>query len=242
MKEYFFEEKDKVYIFDDKKGLIVENNKDNNMDIFKTQNNIEFIEKTINEEKNIKNNLQALKKTMKSQSIILGILVSILLCVLLPLVTITTSIPNLLIILLFSGSISLMPFVGIKEYNDLKKKILAKEIYINELNNELEEEKSILNIFKLDSKAKYANNDITVRNDIKPSNLLNELKRKKELIMDFYHNKKYYIELYKKGKINELVVIYNYNNDDIDFINCLIKELGVEDNKSKQKQKRKCIN
>jgi len=238
MKEYFYEESDKVYIVDDKEGLIIENNKDNNIQIFKTENNIEFIEKTIKEEKNIKNYFEESKKYMKMQRIALSILVSILICFLGVLTIKATSILQLVSILLFSGGVALVPFVGINEYNDLKKKILSKEKYINELTNELEEEKSLLNILKSDSKVKNTDNGITIKEEIKPSNLLNDLKRKKKLIIDFYNNEKEYIEFYKKGKLKDLGVIYNYNNNDIDFIKCLINELDVENNKSKQKQKK----
>lgn len=239
MKEYFYEKDNKAYIIDDKKGIIIEDAKDNTEEILIVENNIEKIENILKDTNEKKIVQSYFLKNISKKGKILTIILSVALIIILGLANIyLTGIQMLPMILL---SVFMIGFYGIEMFNDrgIKGQIKSCDIYINELEKELEKEKERCKTLKNKSKDKIV--DSTIIKKIPKGEIIDNLKRKKELINDYIINNKKYISAYNDNKFYNLFEegIYQYNENDIEFIKFLIEEDLNTQEKTNEKSKAK---
>lgn len=236
MKEYFYEKDNKVYIMDDKQGLIVEDSKNNTEEILITQNNIEELECEINDSKENKERILESKKGDIPKAVILTVL-----CLFGLVIALGTGIEKLPIIIIIASSLfAAFPIIYINDIIKYKRYIEMYDTYIKELEIELEKENEKLNF--LNKVAKNKTVDYTAIKEISKSEIIENLNYKKVLIKDYIKNRKKYISSFKDGSLNNLLKSNNYDVCDINFINYLIEEELKNENTNsnkKAKQKRK---
>ena len=234
MKEYFYEKDNKAYIIDDAEGIIVQDAKDNIEETLIVQNNIEEIELEIKESKENKKNMEILAKSEKKRNIIASIFSAFGIFVTLHFA--------FEIMPVFSSFVCaayvLVLTVGFKEYKNHKKQIKLFETYSKELEIELENENEKLKVLKLDAKDKIV--ESTIIKEVPKSDIKENLNIKKELIIEYFNNRKKYLSAFKENNLNNLLQSNNYSQSDIEFIKCLIEEdLKNENINSKKKEKQK---
>ena len=236
MKEYFYEKDNKTYIIDDEQGLIVEDSKNNTEETLITQNNIEELEFNINDSKENKERLEESVKGNIPKAIIITLL-SLLGIAFTMYVLLDNSI---ILSILASGLIATFSSVYIDDIVKDKKRIKMYNIYIKELEKDLEKENEKLNFLKKNSKNKVVG--YTAIKEIPKSEIIETLNDKKTVIQDYIKNRKKYISLFKEGSLNTLLKSKDYDVCDINFINYLIEEeLTNKDTKSNKKSKQKTL-
>ena len=237
MKEYFYEKDNKAYIIDDEKGIIVEDTKDNTEETLIVQNNIEEIEGQIEEANEEKEQNIRSQKICKTSCIIIRIssILGLPLIIYLKIFTGTNFIPVMICALL----LIINTVLSISNYSN-KTDIKFSEIYIKKLQEELEKENKKLKTLKEKAKAKIVESTIIKR--VPKSEMIQDLERKKELIMKYFDRRRKYVSSYKNDTLDNLLQSNNYSQGDIQFIKYLIEEdLKNENINSKKKNKTKTL-
>ena len=237
MKEYFYEKDNKSYIIDDEKGIIVEDTKDNTEETLIVQNNIEEIEGQIEEANEEKEQNIRSQKICKTSCIIIRIssILGLPLIIYLKIFTGTIFIPVMICALL----LIINTVLSISNYSN-KTDIKFSEIYIKKLQEQLEKENKKLKTLKEKAKAKIVESTIIKR--VPKSEMIQDLERKKELIMKYFDRRRKYVSSYKNDTLDNLLQSNNYSQGDIQFIKYLIEEdLKNENINSKKKNKTKTL-
>lgn len=237
MKEYFYEKDNKAYIIDDEKGIIVEDAKDNTEETLIVQNNIEEIEGQIEEANEEKEQNIRSQEICKTSCIIIRIssILGLPLIIYLTIFTGTIFIPVMICALL----LIINTVLSISNYSN-KTDIKFSEIYIKKLQEELEKENKKLKTLKEKAKAKIVESTIIKR--VPKSEMIQDLERKKELIMKYFDRRRKYVSSYKNDTLDNLLQSNNYSQGDIQFIKYLIEEdLKNENINSKKKNKTKTL-
>lgn len=229
MKEYFYEKDNKAYIIDNEKGLIVEDLKDNIEETLIAQNNIERIMNELEDTKINKSNMEIFTKKEMKKNLIASFVA--LFMILGTLVVSHNAIPPFCA--LVSSAYVLVISIAYKEYFEHKRSINQYSAYIKELEKELEKESEKLK--KMQETAKHKKVESTEIKPVPKGKVIENLNRKKYLIIDYFENRKKYIAFFEEGFLDLILKENDYKDNDIEFI----KKLIEEDLNNKQTAKKK---
>lgn len=222
MKEYFYEKDNKAIIIDDKKGIIIEDAKDNTEEILITENNIEQIEAVLNDANEKKLVQSYFLRTASKGGKIFTVLMSIALLGVIGIASTYLAFNEMLPMILLS--VFTIGFCNIAMFNnkDIKHRVMCYDMYIKELEKELEKENTKYKTLKSKSKDKIV--ESTMIKEIPKNEMIDNLKRKKELISDYIKNNKKYVSAYNNNEIYAMLRKKDYSESDIEFIKFLIEE------------------
>lgn len=221
-------------------GLEKRKNTSNILDILEVENNIEEIvelkvdvsDEHAKERSNLIEKIYVKNHLLSSGSI--TVIITILMSIIYNIPTAMVLLPT--VFLSASVVYCLCSPLLIKKASKLQNSIKAKQQEI--LENELENETQKLKQLNKESKV-VIEKDLTKMNnifEIERTELIDDLKRKLELIKDYQLNKEEYIEYSKDHFISIKLRNKGYSENDINFIQTLIKEdLKLEKDNKKQK-------
>lgn len=238
MKEYYYEKDNKAYIIDDNEGIIIEDAKDNTEETLIVENNIEQIEDLIKVAMDKKDVMEYHKNSTHKKTMILIILCLILMVVTLGWASTYMTLSELGPMLFVSGFVFILPVAIALSDMDLNKDIKYSNIYIEELKQELEKENEKFKSLKASAKNKIV--ESSEIKEIPKSEIIENLKRKKDLITNYFNHRKKYISSYKDNTLDDLFKLHNYSESDIKLVKSLIEEdLKNENVKTDKKSKQK---
>lgn len=225
-KEYIRSENSIIVTTD--KGLEERENLDNISKILKTENNIEEIE-----------NLKVQIKNTKLFDCIPPRLSKVLIAVLTPALIITIlaimigNITSLMVLPILFSSIGVGTLLTNKKLKKIDK--IATKKSENLLNDELQYQNKRLKTLNKESKISEYNNSEAIDTpvQIEKDKLIDILKRKLELIVDYQSNKKDYLKLSKEKNLFKVLTNRGYSPFEMMFIDELIYNDLVEQNNNK---------
>ena len=233
MKEYFYTKDNDAYIIDDKEGLLVRENKDNIEETLIVENNIEQIDNKLEDIKKDK-----IANKFSSRMFVISSTAMTIICLLM-VYLVATSGPLFGIDLLASlPALGLVGFMGFQIYDRIENKKIMKgfEVFIKEMENDLEKEKKKLEQLELEGKS--STTDYTKIKEIPKTEIVANLTRKKEIIFDYMKKKKKYNSLYQNGTLDSFLQSKNYSESDIELVKTIMQEeIKQEEINKKSKQK-----
>lgn len=216
------------------KGLQKRERTNNIMEILKTENNIEEIENL--ECSFYKKNIQdyIITKYLKNITKV-GLSITMIIALIglgvNPLLSVYMLFAGLLLI--FSGQMVGI-FVGVKKADKIKNKVTGKEI--NLMDKTINAEREKLNKLKETATINktYDIGIIGKVQKIERTELIDDLKRKFQLITEYQLNSEKYIEYSKDYFISPKLIDMGYSESDVNFIQMLIEQdIKLEDEKQK---------